>query len=569
MKARRHFLFLFILFSACLSHAANIIYTNFQLGHGYVHDGSYSAVGSGKFITVPLTVAQANGWKMNNLGDETVVAGQKDPNATPTKPEYDALIYMGHNFSVSQYAPFQPLANGVPYSGGLVTATSDHANFDLSAVADIYEGAYSAAFGGNTVNVSGVPFVAYNSSGTPVIYDVVNVDGQNYLTDGNGSSVPISDPTAIPVYYKNDNGDLTQGYYNADTKQFSVEPGGGSGSGSSGTTVDLSPVVNAVNTQGGSIVNSVNSNHASLRNFLVEKLGSTGNSWVYDCKLSLGQLVSLAGQNGLGVDLPSEVKQYIAQIYFTSGDILSSLYSLNEKDFSPTVNVAAPNVTVTPAAPNVTVTPQVSAPDVNVTVNPAEVNIDTSALAKESTLSKSYSMLQTISSCINTQGSNLYLELYGYIRPMVNDIKSILTSWNTGNEVPSSLPQPEFGDDEPNDNLPSFVQAAWSANGALSDSSLGQVYGDMVDWGDNGSPTMIVPDFISGFLSSFVGSIPSVGSDPDLFSFTIDLPFIGQIDKHWSWRDFPYVSDFRAFLVWLVYLFFGLACFKLLHKTMI
>ena len=304
--------------------------------------------------------------------------------------------------------------------------------------------------------------------------------------------------------------------------------------------INLSPVVSAIETQGG-----------YTRAQLADLLGSNGSSWVYDCRLSLSQLYDLATSSGLIVTLP-----FNSQLDQINSSVESVVNTIISKDFSPEINVS-PNITVSPPEVNVSVSP----PEVNVTVEPAEVNVDTSKLATQKTLNDLYTRNHTDVNNVRNLLNNTML-------PVFNQIGTVLNTWNTGNNL-GILPQPDLGDEDPNDNLPSSVQAAYSDGGVASDSSVSQVFGQMVDWGDNGAPTMIVPDFISGFLSAFIGSIPSVGSDPVMFTFDCEIPFLGHIQHTFSWADFPYVSDFRALLVWLVYLFFGLACFKLLHKTLI
>lgn len=520
---------IFFLFFAFSLNAANVFYSTFEFGLGYKADGLYAARGTGVYVTIPRTRAQSQGWDISYSGSETVISGVKNPNLAPPPP-YTAMIYRGGFVVDDTYATnSSPLVDGVPYSGGTapVGSTSDGHGFNLNGN-QVVQGPVFDNFG----DLSQYPelqdnsmFVAYDQEGVPRVYSLTQNDGQYYLSSNADSlAVPISDPSAIPVRYM-DNGQLVNGYYNSSDGQFSPSPENGSGGSSS---VDVTSVVNAVNAQGAAIVSSLGNNDTNLRNYLINVLGASGASWVYDCKLSTEQLLLLARQGGIGVELNSTVMTYLNQLVTDSGSQISYLNAIAEKDFSPTINVAAPNV-----------------------------NVDTSSLAKETTLGR-----------VKTSLDSVHNDLYNYLRPNVVTMRQILESWNTGNDLPT-LPQPDFGNEQPNDNLPAFAQSAWASDGVLSDSSLAQTYGDMVSWGDNGSPTMVVPDFVSSFLTTWIGSIPSVGSDPVMFDVEFDLPYVGRVSKRFSWADYPYVSDFRALLVWLAYVFFGLACFKLLHKTFI
>lgn len=509
--------FAYFLLCPLLAFSANVTYCNFECGLGYLDSGSrYIAHGTGNYVTVPASVASSVNWNTGWYGAETIIGGQKN---NTTFSHYTALIFRG-NFLVPDTFAAVPLAQGVPYSGGSAPLSGGNSGFNLNGNTPI-EGAWDANFNDGSGNGSGLfndnsVFTAYNENGDPVVYSVVRVDGHDYLStpfvENPSIPVPVDDVNSIPVYYKNDSGDLVSGFYNSSTGQFS--PASGSGSGGDYPTVDTSSIVNAINNQG-----------SLTRSQLVDLLGSSGQSWVYDCKLSLSDLYSLASNLGLVVRLSSADSSVLSSIN-------STLQQINSKDFSPSVN------------------------------------IDLSGVRSDLADLKSYT--EGLPYALSTRLSTM--QLYQKNLPTINSrllsIYNILDSWDTGNTL-GVLPQPDFGDDSPDDNLPSYISSAWSNDGFASEENNTLLFGSLVDWGDNGAPTMLIPDFISSFLTSFVGQIPSVGSDPVMFDVDFELPFIGHIQKRFSWADYPYISDFRALLVWLLYLFFGLACFKLLHKTFI
>lgn len=261
--------------------------------------------------------------------------------------------------------------------------------------------------------------------------------------------------------------------------------------------VDLTPVVNAIETQGG-----------LTREQLVQLLGSAGQSWVYDCKLSLSQLYSLASSQGL-----------VTRPQIDLSGIQSSLDTIA-----------------------------------------GHVPPDISGLNKETTQAGIKSRLDTWSPYIVAQAQNVSTmrSTQNSMNTRLSNIETVLASWNSDNSP--SFSSPDFGEDTPDDDIPFDVSGF--------NSSVSQSLGQLVSWGDSGAPVLF-PDVFSGLLSSMIGSIPSVGSDPVMFSFDVDLPYLGHIQKTWSFADWPFIGLFRTFILWVLYVFFGIAMFKLLHSTLI
>ena len=349
--------------------------------------------------------------------------------------------------------------------------------------------------------------------------------GENGLNILQGR-VSGDDGSAPQFYYYDPNGDLVitdspntnMGTYSFDpaTGAFTYTPWSDPNSGSGSGSVDLTPVVNAINTQGG-----------LTRDQLVSLLGSAGNSWVYDCKLSLGQLYNLAVNSGL-----------IVQVAHNSQlDDISSAIASSADDQKAHMTIVGGDI--------------VSAIE-GINVSPV-VNVDTSALAKDSTLSAfssdSRSRLYNIDTAL--QNANTYL----------NTIRLKLNNWDSGNTINYS--PADFGDTTPDQELPDGFQDS----AASFPSSVSQTLGTLTDWGDNGVPSAFDFNPISGLLNTFVGSIPSVGSDATFMEVDFDLPYVGHIQRIYRWSDFPYISEFRQFLLWCLYVFFGIACFKLIHKS--
>lgn len=406
---------------------------------------------------------------MYSAGVYIVCAGSKDIPVYNSSdfPTDQGTLYLGPIYNQSSGLPFSMDSYGY-YSGA-------NPNFDISSITPLQ---------GNVGSSDSGPWVTYSSSGAPRQSGSAPSDGDYEWT------------------YNNENG-------------WMLAPVGGSSGGDSGSSVDLSPVVDAINNQG-----------QLSRDQLVQLLGSAGNSWVYDCKLSLSQLYALASSQGL-ITRP--------QVDFSG--VYSRLDSL----------VSKPNVDVSSLAKDSTVASVASGVS-SVNANITSLRNDVSALAKESTLQSAVSSLSSIDGKFSTIGLD------------IASMKNILQDWD--NTIPPVFDtSPDFGYSTPDDELP-FDVSGFNA-------SVTQSLGTLVSWGDSGVPKVFDFDIVSHLLSDMIGTIPSVGSDPVMFSIDFDLPYIGHINKTFSFADYPFVGEFRSFLLWVIYVFFALACFKLLHATII
>ena len=494
-------LFLLIISIPVLSVFADTLYMNFAYCVGYDKysvGGSagawtypYYSVNDGRYVTVPVALANSRGWKHNNVGDYTVISGVIDNTAPHPRPSVALVVYVGKNFSTSNTLPIPP---DWPYSGGTDPQTATSANGNVPYVGS---GDGVPFFG--SVPPSSAPlesdgtfnYFGRTSDGGYEKYTVFQTDGQYYFQVGDGVASPVDDVTRLPIYTSDSSGSVYQGYWDAPSGLVSTS------SSSGGSSVDLTPVVNAIETQGG-----------LSRDQLVQLLGSAGQSWVYDCKLSLSQLYSLASSQGL-ITRP--------QIDLTG--IQSSLDTIA-----------------------------------------GHVPPDISGLNKETTQAGIKSRLDTWSPYIVAQAQNVSTmrSTQSSMNTRLSNIETVLSSWNSDNSP--SFSSPDFGDDSPDDDIP-FDLSGFN-------SSLSQSLGQLVSWGDSGAPVLF-PDVFSGLLSRMIGSIPSVGSDSVMFSFDVELPYLGHIQKTWSFSDWPFIGTFRTFILWVLYVFFGLAMFKLLHSTLI
>ena len=410
-------------------------------------------------------------------------------------PDSRDLFIPSYDTSVPWMSPIYDSSNGSIYTAEGVSITGVNSSFGSGGSLDILQGRVSMGDNGGDVPM----YLYYGSDGSP-------------------------------TFSASDNGGYEYQYDENTGKYLPVLVGGSSGG--SGSSVDLSPVVTAIESQGG-----------LTRSQLVDLLGASGNSWVYDCKLSLGQLYDLASTQGL---LSSSDSQRLEYIDVNLSTIVPSVLDIASKDFSPTINVAAPNVTV----------------------NPAEVNIDLSGVRSDlsSILSKVTDVPYALTTRLSTM--QLYQKELPNIRSRLDSIKTILENWN--NTQSPVIPSPSgYEVTDENDGLPDGLKSFYADGSPTSVGSTVQRLGDYVAWGDSGAPRVFNLDFLSGFLTSIIGSVPSVGSDPVMFDFDLEIPYLGHIQRRYSWADFPYIGDFRSFLVWVLYLLFGLACFKLLHKTLI
>ena len=389
---------------------------------------------------------------------------------------------------VNWYTPIYDSSGGNPFTFEGASISGVNNSFGSNGSLDILQGQIS-----NGDNMGTVPqYLYYGQDGAPV-FSLENNGGYEYL-------------------------------YNPSTGKYDLQAV--SGGSNNGGSVDLSPVVNELQTQGG-----------LTRSQLVDLLGSSGNSWVYDCKLSLSQLNALA-----------------AQYYPNLSDINSSI--LGTSDDQKTHNSILAG-SIVDAIEGIEVSP-------NITVNPAQVNIDTSSLATETTLGNLYNYVK---GTLGTHVGNIKI-FNQNINSLLTSVKNTLTSWD--NTTAPSISAPSgFDVTDDNEGLPDGLRSLWASDSPLSVANTSQRLGDYVSWGTSGAPQVFNLDFLSGFLTTIIGSIPSVGSDDSMFSLDLDLPYLGRIQREYRWTDFPYIGEFRTFLVWVLYVFFGIACFKLLHKTLI
>lgn len=374
--------------------------------------------------------------------------------------------------------------DGSPFHGDYLKPRYMTPIYDPSAGLpfNIQEGSYQGFYGGTNPN--------FGSGG-----DLGILQGNVNLGGG------------VPSYYSYDTS-LTpherSGEYQQDTYTFQYDPTTGKYipvgvPDSASTPVDLTPVVTAVNNQG-----------IYTRQQLIDLLGSAGNPWVYDCKLSLKQLSDIADAQGLLVrvsGLDTSLQSISSQINSQGQAIVSAIQSSGGGGSGGSVDV--------------------------------------SALARESTLQSVDSKLSSI--------DNKSSDIAG--------VKGVLDSWNTGNNITYSAS--DFGNTTPDGELPDGFQSA----AASFNSSVSQSLGTLVSWGDSGVPAAFDFDLISGILTRLVGTIPSVGSDSNMFSVDFNIPYVGRIQKNYSWADFPYIPEFRQFLLWCLYVSFAIAVYKLIHSS--
>lgn len=466
---------------------ASTICLNFRLCTGYdLYDGvgwAYPRFTDGQYVTISLAEANSRNWKHNYTGDFTDLSGSYTTSGSHPLPSFYAAVYLGGNFFLADDQSLE-IPFDVPYSGGTGPQNASGANGNTAYYGSGNGGDFfgvppssSAGLPSVSDGTADFPYIFYglSSDGAPVRYSAWTTDGQSYFQVGDGVAAPVDSLSQLPVYGRDSGGSTVSGYWDALAGSFSS--GGGSG-GDGGSGVDVSGIISAVNSQG-----------ELSRAQLVQLLGSAGNSWVYDCKLSLSQLYSLAIGQGL-----------ITRPQIDLSNIQSSLNTIASKP-----------------------------------------NVDISGLAKDSTLS-------TVNTSVGQANTTL--------TSIETELKKL-----TDTTVPVLPSNPNFGDSTPDEELP------WNVDGF--NDSVAQSFGDLVSWGDSGAPVAFKFDFVSGLLTRMIGQIPSVGSDPQMFQVQFELPIIGSVNRQWSFADFPYIGEFRSFLLWVIYVFFALACFKLLHATII
>ena len=307
-----------LFFSLALPSFSGVVnYYNFAYGKGYLDSQNrYMAHidNNSHYITFSqfdLPPSYGVAWR----GQETVIGGEKDQTKNPP-PDYVAMVYVG-SFQVldSNTNNIPPSLLGSPYTGSPLSSTDGSPNVGAQTP---YQGSATQLFGSDGPSLagmdsaSGVPlddiFYAIDSDGNSIGY-FIRENGNNYeLVDDSGNVVSTWDKSLgkyAPVTYKDSAGNIVQGYYDPSTGQFSsTRP-------SSGNGTDLTPVINAITTAS----SGVQGKQDALRQELLRLLGSTGNGWVYDCKLSLEDLKSIATGIGLDVSLiKSDVDSSLSSI---------------------------------------------------------------------------------------------------------------------------------------------------------------------------------------------------------------------------------------------------------------
>lgn len=242
------------------------------------------------------------------------LSGNPVPSA-PFHSEFDMYV-------VTAFSSYSVDDTHIPDSRDLFIPSYDTSVPWMSPIYDSSGGSIYTVEGSSVTGVNG----AFGAGGS---LDVLQ--GRVSMGD-NGGGVPMylyygSDGS--PTFSVSDNGGYEYQYDPNTGKYIPVLVGGSSGG--SGSSVDLSPVVTAIETQGG-----------LTRSQLVDLIGSTGNSWVYDCKLSLSQLYDLATSLGLQVSLNfnSQLDSIDSSVQSVQSAVADVQSAILDKDFSPTINVS-------------------------------------------------------------------------------------------------------------------------------------------------------------------------------------------------------------------------------------
>lgn len=292
------------------------------------------------------------------------------------------------------------------------------------------------------------------------------------------SSTPPSDGYK---FIKDDNGGLQLVPYSSD--------------GSS--NVDLAPVISAVE--------GVQSRQDLLRDQLIAQLGAAGQSWVYDCKLSLEDLQTLVSALDTSVDT---IKSNLSAIRTDVGRLSSNVGSINNN---------------------------------------------------MKTFRDSLSSISSSSTTINQNILASSTERHTDLSAILSTLQSIDGKLPDGSEIVPTLPSPSLPDDSPDDDLPSYLQSFnWDVATPLS---------TVQGWTSETGLIKFGLSSLDGWLARFL-HVPSVGSDSHMFTVDFDIPYLGHVQKDFSFADWPSISVFRQVALYALYVFFGLAIYKLFHKTL-
>lgn len=331
---------------------------------------------------------------------------------------------------------------------------------------------------------SGDKYIVYTQDGQPILSPINQ--GYQWVNDGNG------------------NWNLQQ-IINSDN------PSGGS--------IDLTPLVSSIET--------VQAKQDLQRQQLVDLLGSAGNSWVYDCKLSLADLQDLAASLGLKVDTANSS----LSAFKSSFDDFSTSHAGFRRTLNTSVN---------------TIKSSVSSIDSKLSNIGLDLNAQRSSVFDiKSTLGNVYTKLGDLTPIDYTS--------------ILEDILHKLPDEDA--DIPS-LPQPNLTNDA-HDNLP-FDNDDFNtdAQGVFNSIQHMTEYPSEIF----GSHSL---GYLEGFLSRALGTIPSVSKDPVMFEIHWDIPYIGTINRVFSFEDWSIIPIFREAMAWVVALFFALACYHLIHRSII
>lgn len=319
-----------------------------------------------------------------------------------------------------------------------------------------------------------------------------------------------------------------------------------------GNNVDISPIVSGLQTAN-STLSAANQQRAEL----MALLGSAGNSWVYDCKLSLSDLQSLASAISGKIDTGNNSLSAISSALSVGNSSLSSIASSSASVASDTATIKSKITTI---EENVRKIEANRFPTLNTNITGFKNNMHNDLTALKTSVDSVNTSVDTVNTSVGSLTTANHNDL--------NSIKNVLDTINgkiadeSSTTVPS-LPAPVLTNEPtPDSELPFQLPQSF-----VSDAT--QTFNDLVSWGQSPSGNFHIFDPISNILQLMIGSIPSVGTDATMFSVNFNLPYIGNIQKTFSFSDYPAIPYFRTACLWALYIFFALACFKLIHSSII
>lgn len=508
-------------------------YHNYEYGLGYRDDGgAYKLHGIGVYVTYSDSELPT-GWGTYN-GATVVLAGTYDPQLLT---DFFGVTYKS-SFMVYDNETSQINNTGLGYTGSSWSSSDGHVNSPSQSpalgglgkiISDGGMGSHGGGLGLGDYYFNGVVDGNDNILGGEL--QKITDNGNDYqLVNVNTGSVDDSWNKSLgnlaPITYKDGSGNTVTGWYNPLTGEIQTSnPNIGGG----GTTniVDLSSINLALH--------NVTNNQNLLRQQLVQQLGAAGNSWVYDCKLSLSELLTLA--QALKIEVNSTMTSEGTLVRNSLATVHTDLTGIDGK-------LGTANTTLS---------------DIKSTLN---------SFRSENRVV--ISGINTTASKIDNNLGYFYGEfaehrfwMYDYIEDIIsklNDIKNNTTA-TSGDFL--NLPQPNLSNEPTADSELPFSWDGWASNAQQS-------FNTLVSWGAdprNGFPLDF--DILSRFLTVAIGQIPSVGSDPHMFDVSFDLPYIGLVQKSFNFSDYPSITIFRTVCLWILYVFFGIASFKLIHGSII